>query len=191
MHLKRPRTESPLPEEYTRVTNPERLLPLHDLAADIMSGLSKAYEVIESATFERPPRLRSPFEYARAPITLTPVFPKQAPIAVAFTTFPGLFVRCGSFLEEAFPACGCDACAPTFEREAERLQAIIRAVVAGQFREELDIPLLGSAHLSWSLEAADGAHGSTSSRTMLSRDEALRLSSESKRTEWQPWTKRA
>jgi len=191
MHSKRTRTDSPLPKEYTRVTNPERFLPLHDLAVDIMSGLREAYEVIESPTYESHSRLRPRVEYARPPITLTPVSSKEAPISIAFTTFPGVFVRCGKFVEEPFPICGCDACAPTFEREAERLQEIIRSVVAGHFIEEMDIPLVGRAHLIWSIEASDSAYGSSRRMMFLSRDDARRLSPESERIEWQPWTKRA
>ena len=186
MHLKRTRTQTPLPEEYTRVTNPERLLPLIDLAVDIMSDLRNAYEVSESSTFDHPPRLRSPFDYDRPPITLTPVSPNEAPIAIAFTTFPGLFVRCGSFFEESFPVCGCDGCAPTLETEAERLRETLGSVVAGHFMEEIEIPLMGSGRLSWSFSL----YGSSSGWMTLSRVDARKLSSGSRRIEWRPWTKR-
>jgi hypothetical protein len=188
MHLKRTRVEVPLPVEYTRVTNPERLLPLHDLAVDIMTRLRDEYEVIETQTFELTSRMRA-FAYARPPITLAPISQNEAPISVAFTQFPSLIVRSGKFFNASFPVCGCDACAPTFEGEAERLQATIRSVVAGHFREELDIPLVGRAHLSWSL--TEGPYASTSSRMMLPRDDARQLSSRSKRIEWHAWTKRA
>ena len=150
-----------------------------------MANLKVAYEVEESSTFKRLAPLRSPLAYARPPITLTPVSSKEAPIAIAFSSFPGLFVRFGEFIEEDFPVCGCDGCAPTFEREADRLQELIRSVVAGRFSEEIEIPPLGSAHLTWSFE---GPNGSNTGRMMLSRDEARKLSSRSKRIEWQPWT---
>ena len=172
------------------MTNPERFFPLLGLAVDIVSDLREAYEVIEPPTFERLPGSRSPFEYARPPIILTPVSPKEAPISVAFTAFPGLFVCLGKFIEESFPSCGCDACAPTFEREAERLQATVRSVVAGHFQEEIEIPLVGSAYLSWTFTASASGDPSTSGRMMLSREEARRISAVSERIEWQPWTKR-
>jgi hypothetical protein len=55
----------------------------------------------------------------------------------------------------------------------------------------MDIPLVGRAHLIWSIEASDSAYGSSRRMMFLSRDDARRLSPESERIEWQPWTKRA
>ncbi len=189
MHLKRTRVEVPLPVEYTRVTNPERLRPLHDLAVEMMNRLRDEYEVIETPTFELIGTMRS-FDYARPPITLVPVFPNEAPISVAFTTFPGLIVRCGKFFNGSFPVCGCDGCAPTFAREAERFQEIVGFVVAGQFQEEIRIPLFASAHLSWAMGGADNPNGSSSGEVKLPREDALRLSARSIRMQWSAWSKR-
>jgi hypothetical protein len=190
MHLKRRHTETPLPEEYTRVTNPERLLPLHDLAVESMLLLRDAYDVTASSTFELIPGVMRPFEYARPPISLTPRSPTEAPVSIAFTTFPGLTLRCGRFFHEPFPVCGCDACAASFEREAERLQGILHSVVTGDFREEIEIPLLGTAHVSWSVGTANGPHGSSSSRSALPRETARKLSAKSTRIDWSRWSKR-
>lgn len=190
MHLRRTRTETPLPDAYTRVTNPERFLPLRALAVDMMSRLGREYHVTETSAFELIADIMRPFEYARPPMTLTPSSSKEAPISIAFTTFPGLIVRCGRFFHDSFPFCGCDGCAATFDREAERLLQVVGFVVAGEFREEIDIPLIGPPHVRWSLGAIDSPNGSLSSECALTRDGALTLSTESRRIEWSPWSKR-
>src|SRR4051794_291926 len=116
MHLKRRHAATQLPEEYTRVTNPERLRPLHDFAFQLFERLANEYDVAESNEFELVGRMR-PFEYSRPPITLTPNGRNEAPISVAFTTFPGLVLRCGKFFNKPFPICGCDGCAETADEE--------------------------------------------------------------------------
>lgn len=190
MHLKRTRTETPLPDAYTRVTNPERFLPLHDLAVDTMSRLGRDYDVIETSAFDLMPGIMGPFEYARPPMTLTPSSSKEAPVSIAFTTFPSLSVRCGRFFHDSFPFCGCDACAATVDREAERLLQILGFVVAGQFREEIDIPLIDTPRVRWSLGAIDSPNGSLRSESALRRDRARKLSTVSRRIQWSPWSKR-
>lgn len=92
-----------------------------------------------------------PFTAARAPVTITPLAAGGAPIAIAFTTFPSLVVRYGRWHVVSFPACGCDACDETTADEARRLGCEIAHVVAGRFREERTIPLIGDARLHWAL----------------------------------------
>lgn len=190
MHFKRTRTETPSPDAYTRVSNAERFLPLHALAVDMMSRLGREYDVIETSAFELIPGIMRPFEYARPPMTLTPSSSKEAPISIAFTKFPGLIVRCGGLFHDSFPFCGCDGCAATFDREAERLLQILGFVVAGEFREEIDIPLIGTTHVRWSLGAINSPNGSLSSESALTRDRARTLGAGSRRIEWSPWSKR-
>jgi hypothetical protein len=67
-------------------------------------------------------------------VTLSPAKSDQAYLEVVFTSFPGLCVRFGQAHLEAFPNCGCDACAETFESEAERLSWWVDQVVAGRCR---------------------------------------------------------
>src|SRR5690349_16670686 len=113
MHLRRRYRIEPLPEEYSRVTNPERLLPLHDLALAIVARLQSAFDVDTREAFDLLPGLMHPFAHARPPVTLTPAAQDAAPIQIAFTAFPSVIVRCGHWLGAPFPVCGCDACAPT------------------------------------------------------------------------------
>ena len=190
MHLKRPPVVRELPEEYTRVTNPERLLPLHDFAIDLFGRLANQYDVTESDEFELIGRMRS-FAYARPPITLTPNSHNQAPISVGFTTFPSLVLRCGKFFNEPLPVCGCDACAPSVDEEADRLQNFLGPVIAGDFLEEIELPFLGSAHFKWRLGRMSGPHGLSSGGFGVSRDEARALRRTGfKRIQWDRWSRR-
>ena len=191
MHLKRPRVTTQLPDDYTRITNPERLRPLHDFALQFVAELVNEYDVIESDRFELVPVIMREFDYARPPITLTPNAADEAPFSIAFTTFPGLMVRCGRFFHEPFPVCGCDHCAANLEDEIERLRRILGPVIAGDFAEEVTLPFVGNAYLKWELGRIDGPFGMSGGGTGVPREcaRALRLSGV-KRIQWQKWTRR-
>src|SRR5688572_30500627 len=147
----------PRPEAYSRVTDPERFQPLRTLALTIVDRLTGDYDVTRTESFASLPDMR-PFEHARPPVTLTPLLSGAAPIAIAFTTFPGLLVRYGRWLADSFPACGCDACGETAAREGERLEDLLREVVAGRFHEELRIPLFRDAKLRWAVGDGVGSN---------------------------------
>jgi len=177
----------PDPEAYSRVTNPERFLPLHAFALALLDRLTLEYDVIRTDAFARMPDMTR-FEQARLPVTLTPVASEAAPIAIAFTTFPSLVVRCGKWSAMGLPDCGCDACAATAEREAERLEQLLGDVVAGRFREELRIPLFGRAGVRWSFGDITRAGHLREGGQYLSRDQARLLDTGGpKRMLWQSW----
>jgi hypothetical protein len=178
-------------EAYSRVTNPERFRPLHSLALELVNRLTADYDVAATHTFDVLPGMQS-FEQARAPVTLTPVAPDAAPIAIAFTTFPSLIVRYGRWLAEPFPACGCDACGETAAREGERLERLLADVVAGHFREELGIPVLGEATIRWRLGVTPAyVDDSGEAFRTLPRAQARAMQGRGpKRVQWQPWRRR-
>lgn len=184
------RFHDPPLEAYSRVTNPGRFQPLHSLALDLLERLGAEYDVRRSHELELLPDMR-PFEQARPPIELAPVGVMQAPIAIGFTTYPSLVVRCGRWLSDSFPSCGCDACAETAEGEWERLRRLLDHVVAGRFREEVKIPLLGEARLMHELGSdASGQRGSGA--RVLSRARARALVGGGPRVmHWRPWSVRA
>ena len=191
MHLKRKRVLTQLPEDYTRVTNPERLLPLHDFALQLLRRLAGKYEVVQSDVFEMLPGIMRRFTHVRPPVTLAPSSPDGASISVAFTAFPGLIVRCGRFFNSPLPICGCDHCAETFEGEAERLQGILDPVVTGHFLEEVKLPIFGTAHARWQLGRIDMPYGLSGGGISLSRDRARELRRAGlMRFQWQPWSTR-
>lgn len=183
--------EAPPPEAYSRVTNPERFLPLHARALGLVDRLVAEFAVIRTETFALLPGMQ-PFEHAQPPVTLTPAVPEAAPLAIAFTSFPSLLVRYGRWLAEPFPACGCDACAETAAEEGERLDRVVGDVVAGHLREELVIPWFGAARLRWARGRSatrGGSHGEAFQ--VLPRRLAHALcGSGSRRVQWHPWPPR-
>jgi len=133
--------ESPPEEAYGRLTNLERFRPLHPAILEIIGQLEEQFEVdrVEGYGLDKG-LVRSlggaDFDLARPDIKLTPSSSDAAPIVVAFTTFPGLYVRFGRWYTEAFPSCGCDACDESADEEIERLNEIVDDVTAGGFREK-------------------------------------------------------
>ena len=182
-------TSSPSPEEYSRVTNADRFRPLHQHALDLLVRLQASYDVTQSDTFALVPGLMRPFAHARPPVTLTPAAADAAPIAIAFTAFPGLVVRCGRWHSAPFPSYGCDACDETAAGEAERLEDLLGKVVAGLFVEEIRMPLLGDARLygSFGDRTPSGALSAQGWIT-VSRDVARVLRGDGpRRIQWRPW----
>jgi Family of unknown function (DUF6226) len=178
------------PEAYSRVTNPERFLSLHTFALGLLDRLTLEYDVIRTEAFTLTPNM-TPFEQPHPPVTLTPNASQAAPIAIAFTTFPSLVVHYGKWLAEGFPACGCDACAATAEREEERLEVLVGDVVAGRFREELRMPLFGRPAIHWSFGEIARAGHLSEGREYMSRDDARILHTGGpRRMLWRPWPRR-
>lgn len=52
MHWKRTHITEPLPDKYTRVTHPERFLPLQEFALELIAQLRNEYDVVDSTVFE-------------------------------------------------------------------------------------------------------------------------------------------
>ena len=183
----------PPPEAYSRVTNPGRFRALHAQALALLARLQADHDVVASDRFELLPVLMRPFEHARRPVTLTPVVAEAAPLSVAFTTFPSLLVRYGRWHAAAFPSCGCDACDEDAAGEGERLDDLVRGVVAGRFEEELRIPWLGDARLYRRFGAGTPREGpSGEAWTTLPRGVARAIAGAGpRRVRWQPWPRRA
>ena len=128
-------------EAYSRVTNPERFLPLHGAATELLDRLEREFAVERLEGPDADDELGKK-SLARPAIRLTPHDPQAAPIVVAFSEFPGLHVRFGSWRTEPFPGCGCDACDETADGSMEEMTELVEAVVAGGFREAMRVPLL-------------------------------------------------
>ena len=179
------------PEEYSRVTNPERFRPLHQHALDLLAQLEAAYAVTRSDAFDLLPGLMQPFDYARSPVTLAPAAPGAAPVAIAFTTFPSLVVRYGRWHALPLPSCGCDACGEGAADQTERLDDVLGKVVAGRFAEELRIPLFGDAGLHARFGDGTPRWGLVETGSTLPRAVARRLAGHGpRRIHWQPWPRR-
>jgi Family of unknown function (DUF6226) len=180
--------EGPPPEAYSRVTNPERFRPLHDVALTLLEQLHASFNVERVDGYGLDSELEVG-DLARPAVTLIPNDSNAAPLTVALTTFPGLKVRVGRWCTDGFPACGCDACDETAATEAGRLQEIIDAVVAGRFREAILLPPSGDGWQEWEMWSPPRRW---SGRSQVARERAQAMLAESERfsIDWAPWTRR-
>ena len=134
--------ESPLLAAHSRVTNPERFLPLHTAMLEIIDRLLDDFNVECTEGFGLDEELERGMDGTRPDVKLTPRNPEAAPIVVAFSTFRGIHVRFGRWYTEPFPQCGCDACDESAKGEIDRLNEMVDDVTAGRFRETIKAPLI-------------------------------------------------
>ena len=181
-------SEGPPPEAYSRVTNPERFRPLHAFMVELIGRLERTFDV-ERVVEDRPGDVFKGSDFARPGVRLRPRDPGAAPIVVAFTTFPGLRIRAGRWYMDAFPGCGCDACAETLAGEIERLARMVDDVTAGRFREAVWIAAGGQA---WQKSEFLSPEGYRSNKSLIARSQARQILGESERLvlEWRPWPRR-
>ena len=181
-------SEGPPPDAYSRVTDAERFRPLHDFALRSLAQLHASFNVDRVDGYGLDNELEVG-DLARASVRLVPRDPKAAPLAVTFTTFPGLKVRVGRWCTAVFPACGCDACDETADGETVRLAELIEDVAAGRLRERVAVPSAGDGWQEW--EHWSPSHH-YSGRLQVNREPAGAMLAEIERSsiEWAPWTRR-
>lgn len=179
--------EGPPPGAYSQVTNAQRFQPLHRVALDQLERLQERFDVERAEGYGLDQELERG-ALARPSVKLTPADSRAAPLVVAFTSFPGIIVRCGRWLVLSFPTCGCDACDETAESELQRLTEVVGEVVGGRFRESIRIPLLGKGKHEWALgSSVRGMSGGE----VLSRSRARALvRGVSVTSEWSPWPRK-
>ena len=183
--------DGPPLEAYSRVTNPERFAPLHDIATQLLDRLELEFDAERTEGYGLDPELEKQLNtVARPTVILMPREVDGAPVAVSFSTFPGLYVRFGRWQIHAFPGCGCDACDETAEGEAERLEWLIRNVTEGRFREAISISDSGPARRRTDVWSGDGR--SEGSESALEPADARQLLAGGQRSTylWAPWSKR-
>lgn len=129
---------APPPEAYGRVTNPDRFRPLWTVAEDLIQRLARDYRVAREDRADLDSELVAGVagEVKRV-VRLAPSIGDGAPLAVAFTGFPGLRVRFGRWHVEGFPVCGCDACDEQPEELADDLLEKVNDLVSGDFAESV------------------------------------------------------
>ena len=184
--------EGPPEEAYSRVTNPERFQPLHGAAAELLDRLEQEFAVERSEVHDPDDELGRG-GLVRPLIRLVPHDPQAAPIVVAFTDFPGLRFRFGSWRTEPFPDCGCDACDETADVSIEEMTKMVEAVVSGGFREAMRVPvLLGDGWQESEFQFNDCHGGFSRSRGRVPRSRALEMTGGKLDVtlDWKPWTRR-
>ena len=181
--------EGPPDEAYSRVTNPERFQPLHAAATELLDRLEREFAVERLDVHDVDDELAR-IKLARPPVRLVPHDPQAAPIVVAFTDFPGLHLRLGSWRTEPFPNCGCDACDETADGSIEDMTKMVESVVSGGFRESIQVPrLLGAGWRESEFRFNDAHGGFSRSRGRIPRSRALEMTGGERHMtlDWKPW----
>jgi hypothetical protein len=132
----------PPDDSYSRVSTPQRFLPLQAVARQLIAHLAREYGV-EVAT---DPSFVSDFsnpEGVGEVVRLIPASPLAARLTFGFTSLPGVFLAAGAFHQFAFPSCGCDACDEDTDAQLDQLEETVFAVVDGDYREWATGPEVG------------------------------------------------
>ncbi len=177
---------------YSRVTNAERFRPLHTAMLEIIGHLENDYDVERTEGHGLDAELERGLDPARPQVRLNPRDPDAAPIAVAFSTFPGLNVRLGRWYCEPFPSCGCDACDESAEVEIERLNEMVDDVVAGRFYEAVRRPLISFRGSGWRETKFWSAVGKRTNRARVEGFRARGMTGGRRRLDlnWKTWRRR-
>ena len=183
--------EGPPEEAYSRVTNPERFLPLHAAAMELLDRLEREFAVDRFEGHDEDDDWGR-VNLALPPVRLVPHDPQAAPIVMAFTDFPGLILKFGSWRTEPFPYCGCDACDEMPDESIETMTEMVEAVVSGAFRESMRVPrLLGDGWRESEFRYSDGGFQRGESRVRRSRALEITKGERHVTLDWKPWPRRA
>ncbi len=182
---------SPADDSYSVVRHPERFRPLHAVARALIFHLAQKFDV--DRTDGGPGSMTNRF-FGSADIVETVLLqPRQAtgaPVAFAFTAYPGVRAAAGLLSEFSFPTCGCDACDEGVEGLAEQMEQKVFAVARGCFMEILEL----GGNASMRIWGDDWGNGETSNtRREMSRAERTHVRRTLKalpEQRWQPWATR-
>ncbi len=198
--------DGPPDDTYSVTSHLERFAPLHTVADALIAHLVATYdvevsegpEVVAAVVAERAvergsaPLAQPDEDFLVRVVRLVPRGVHGAPLAFVFTNFPGVLLRAGLMQEFGFPSCGCDACDETWEGGAEDLEGTVLAIVAGMYREF--VQLIPSLWFGYELETADGgswrSSGRWNDRALAGRAGAVRMA-KALREPWEPWPLRA
>ncbi|MGI8589619.1 MAG: DUF6226 family protein [Nakamurella sp.] len=181
---------SPADDSYSVVRHPERFRPLHAVARALIFHLAQKFDV--DRTDGGPGSMTNRF-FGSADIVETVLFqPRQAtgaPVAFAFTAYPGVRVAAGLLSEFSFPTCGCDACDEDVGSLADQMEEKVFAVAAGCFVEA--VAGRNASMRIWGNDWGNGANSYT--RHHMSRTERTHIRRTLKalpEQRWQPWATR-
>ncbi len=173
------------PQGYSQVTNPGRFAVLHAAADRLLDELTARYTVERRETAEP---LGATGERVRT-VRLIPHTPAAAPLAIAFTGFPGVVLRLGRWYAETLPGCGCDACDERPDDLVAELRMQVAALVEGGLWERVRRGVSGS----WSETRLVGPDLAEGTETLLDPREAraARRDGFAAPVQWAPWPKRS
>jgi hypothetical protein len=165
-------------EAYGRVSAPERYEVLHAAGNRVVAELEERFQVERTEGPETDPELVAKHGECLRVVRLEPRIRAAAPITIAWTAFPGLYVRVGGWHIEAFPHCGCDACDEDPTELVGELHDIVDAVVGGGLTEWFD-----GHHLGYELSQKRGHRAGDS---LIEEDQRPSVG-EQARYRWEGW----
>jgi hypothetical protein len=141
--------DGPPLDAYSRVSHPERFVPLIRVVEALIEWLTDTYEVRvkddcadglvggpqTGPQGQAAGRLRTP-RLVRT-VAISPSREDSAPLVFLVTDFPSVEVMAGAFYRQTFPDCGCDACDDEWSGVAGMMEGVVLAVVQGTFSERL------------------------------------------------------
>lgn len=158
---------------------------LHETADALLDELTERYIVERRETKE----LLGPEEALVRMVRLIPRTPAAAPLALAFTDFPGLSVQFGRWWTQTMPGCGCDYCDEDPAHLTDELRVQSAALVEGGLWERVRRGVSGSWFETRLIgEGVDGGReGPLSARA--ARD--ARRGGFAAPVQWAPWPRRS
>ena len=173
------------PEEYSRVTDPGRYFVLHETAERLLDSLLAQYIVERRESKEAIGPASEPVRVVR----LIPRTPAAAPLAIAFTDFPGVVLRLGRWYSEYLPGCGCDACDEQPDDLIAEMHTQVNALVEGGLWERVRRGVTSS----WSETRLIGPDFSSARSEPLEAREAraARRDGFAAPVQWAPWPRRS
>jgi hypothetical protein len=172
------RIDTPDDDAYGRVTNPERYAPVVEAARQIIHRLTLVYDV----TARKGTAEQDFPEWSDPQATTELLEPRTgAPLRAMLTDFPGVVLRFGRWGREAFPSCGCDACAELPHELIEEMGHVIDAITLGGYAEAFRGRTLTTV--------MSGSWGHRSTKRRLNRSERRDFGPKGS-YEWPAWPRR-
>lgn len=207
---------SPPEESYSVAEHPERFAPLHNIAAELITHVSRNYDVsLEEGKSALSGLLHHlELDYVTRVVRFNPASPLSAPMTIVFTQDFGVSLYAGALFHASFPSCGCDACDETWETCADELESIVFAIVGGglterlgpslrpkwRFKRHLGLVKSQGQTVRTDLQVPNGSFGLGSQTSVSDIPEGLRkplfdalaeIRASDPNGTWHPWTKMA
>lgn len=153
---------SPPENTYSVDTHPERFAPLHAVADALIAHLRDTYDVdIDEGAEVAADLLHPSYHDVVRAVRIRPNDPACASLTLVFTAYLGIYMHAGLLNDFHYPVCGCDACDSNWEGEADDLERQVLAVVAGRYRETVELREL-DPWIGYAFTYPDGARSSGS-----------------------------
>ena len=125
--------------DYPHTAGLERFVVLHETADVLLDELTERYMVERRETKES-----LGCDALVRTVRLIPRTPTAAPLAIAFTDFPGVSLQLGRWWMQTMPACPCDNCDEDPAHLVEELRLQSAALVEGGLWERVRRGVSGS-----------------------------------------------